>query len=112
MFDRLAILVNLTVDYVMSESVRVSPVTLEEYGAMDMKARRAIWLEISDITEEQFEAHMARESAREAMVPAVGTNAPDFVADVLGPNRQRSGKQVRLSDLRGKPVGIAFGSFT
>ena len=96
----------------MSNSVRVSPVTLEEYGAMDMKARRAIWLEISDITEDEFDAHMARESAREAMVPAVGTNAPEFVADVLGPNRQRSGEQVRLSDLRGKPVGIAFGSFT
>ena len=112
MFDRLAVLVILTMDYVMSDTSRISPVTLEEYGAMDMEGRRAVWLEISNITEDEFEAHMARERAREAMVPAVGTNAPDFVADVLGPNRQRTGEQVRLSDLRGKPVGIAFGSFT
>ena len=105
-------MVNLTVDYVMSDTVRVSPVTLEEYGAMDMEGRRAVWLEISDITEDEFESHMARERAREAKVPAVGMDAPDFVADVLGPNRQRSGEQVRLSNLRGKPVGIAFGSFT
>ena len=111
-FDRFGVLESLTVDYVMVDTARVSPVTLEEYGAMDMEGRRAVWLKISDITEEEFEAHMARERAREAMVPAVGTDAPDFVADVLGPNRQRSGEQVRLSDLRGKPVGIAFGSFT
>ena len=96
----------------MSGTVRVSPVTLEEYSAMDMEGRRAVWLEISDITEDEFKTHMARESAREAMVPAVGADAPDFVADVLGPNRQRTGEQIRLSDLRGKPVGIAFGSFT
>ena len=96
----------------MSGTVRVSPVTLEEYGAMDMEGRRTVWLEISDITEDEFEAHMARESARETMVPAIGADAPDFIADVLGPNHQRTGEQVRLSDLRGKPVGIAFGSFT
>lgn len=96
----------------MSGTVRVSPVTLKEYGAMDMEGRRAVWLEISDITEDEFKAHMTRESARETMVPGVGADAPDFVADVLGPNRQRTGEQIRLSDLRGKPVGIAFGSFT
>lgn len=89
-----------------------SPVTLEEYGAMDMAARRKVWLEISNISEEEFEAHMAEEKAREADVPQVGTEAPDFIADVLGPNRQRTGQQVKLSELRGKPVALAFGSFT
>lgn len=89
-----------------------SPVTLEEYGAMDMATRRKVWLEISDITEEQFEAHMAEEKAREADVPRVGTEAPDFVADVLDRRRKRTGETVRLSDLRGKPVAIVFGSYT
>ena len=96
----------------MPSKVRRSPVTLEEYGAMTMEQRRKIWLEISDISEEEFEAHMAEEKAREGIVPKVGSIAPDFVADVLGPNRQRTGEQVRLSDFRGKPVGIVFGSFT
>lgn len=89
-----------------------SPVTLEEYSAMDMAARRKIWLEISDITEEEFEAHMAQEKAREAIVPKIGSAAPDFVADVLDRQRKRTGEQVRLSDLRGTPVGIIFGSYT
>ncbi len=96
----------------MPDDVRTSPVTLVEYNAMDMAAKRKVWLEISDITEEQFDAHMAEEKAREATVPQVGTEAPDFVADVLGDNRERTGEQIRLSELRGKPVAIAFGSFT
>lgn len=89
-----------------------SPVTLEEYAAMDMAQRRKVWLEISDITEEEFEAHMAEQKAREAHVPQVGSMAPDFVADVLDRQRKRTGEQVRLSELRGQPVGIIFGSYT
>jgi hypothetical protein len=96
----------------MATDIRTSPVTLEAYGAMDMARRRKVWLEISDISEEQFDAHMAKEKAREAIVPSIGSPAPDFVADRLDRNRQRTGERVRLSDLRGKPVGIAFGSFT
>lgn len=96
----------------MASKVSESPVTLEQYGAMDMAQRRDLWLEISDITEDQFNAHMAGEKAREAIVPKVGAMAPDFIADVLGAGRKRTGEQVKLSDLRGKPVGIIFGSFT
>ena len=96
----------------MREGVPKSPVTLEEYSAMDMANRRKLWLEISDISEAAFEAHMAEEKAREAIVPKVGSMAPDFVADVLGRDRKRTGEQVRLSALRGKPVGIVFGSYT
>ena len=50
--------------------------------------------------------------AREANVPKVGAVAPGFIADVLDRPRQRKGEQVRLSDLRGKPVGIVLGSYT
>ena len=96
----------------MSETVKESPVTLEEYAVMDMAARREVWLEISKISKEQLDAHMEEEKVREGDVPQVGSEAPDFVADVLGPDRQRTGEQVRLFDLRGKPVGIAFGSYT
>jgi hypothetical protein len=96
----------------MTRHVPPSPVTLEEYAAMDMSQRRKIWLEISDITEEEFERQMAEEKAREALVPRIGSEAPDFVADVLGNDGNRTGETVRLSDLRGKPVGVIFGSYT
>lgn len=96
----------------MASGVPKSPVTLDEYARLDMAERRKIWLQISDISEEEFEAHMAGEKAREADVPQPGSMAPDFVADVLGTDRQRTGEQVRLSDLRGKPVGLVFGSYT
>ena len=96
----------------MPGTVTESPVTLQEYGSMTMQEREALWLEISDITEEEFKAHMMREKDREVDVPGVGAYAPDFTADVLGNNRKRTGEKVVLSQLRGKPVGIAFGSFT
>ncbi len=96
----------------MPDHIPTSPVTLEEYAALDMVARRKLWIEISDITEEEFDAHMAQEKGRETNVPKVGAEAPDFVADVLDRQRKRTGEQVRLSDLRGKPVGIIFGSYT
>jgi hypothetical protein len=92
--------------------MKESPVTLEQYGAMDMSERRKVWLQISDISEDQFNAHMEEEKAREAIVPQPGAEAPDFVAEVLDRDRKRTGETVRLSDLRGKPVGIVFGSYT
>ena len=96
----------------MSDSTVASPVTLDQYTAMSMPERRQVWIDISDITEAEFDAYMDAQKAREAVVPGVGSEAPDFVADVLGRNRQRTGEQVTLSDLRGGPVGLIFGSFT
>ena len=96
----------------MTNAATESPVTLDEYRAMDMAKRREVWLEISDITEAEFDAHMEAQKVREATVPRPGAMAPDFVADRLDRNRKRTGEQVRLSDYRGKPVAIAFGSFT
>ncbi len=96
----------------MRDEPPTSPATLAQYAAMDMAERRKLWLEISDISEAEFDAHMATEKAREADVPKVASQAPDFVADVLGRDLGRTGEQVRLSELRGKPVGIVFGSYT
>jgi hypothetical protein len=96
----------------MPDDMPASPVTLEEYAAMDMAQRKRVWLEISDITEEQFDAFMAEEKTREADVPRVGTEAPDFVADVIDRQRKRTGETVRLSNHRGIPVALIFGSFT
>jgi hypothetical protein len=38
---------------------KISPVTLDQYAAMDMAEKRQVWLQISDISEAPFEAHMA-----------------------------------------------------
>ena len=39
----------------MSDHVVTSPVTLEQYRAMDMADKRQVWLDISDISEAEFE---------------------------------------------------------
>lgn len=97
---------------VSKEQVPVSPVNLDQYGAMDMAQRRKIWVDISDISDQELQAHMEEEKAREAIVPQPGQMAPDFEADVLDREKKRTGETVRLSSLRGKPVGLVFGSFT
>ena len=79
---------------------------------MTPEERKKLWLSISDITEEQFAAHQAEQKARQAKVPQPGLPAPDFELDVLTRERRRTGEKVRLSSLRGKPVGLIFGSFT
>ncbi len=96
----------------MPQAAQQSPVTLEQYAAMDMAEKRQLWIDISEIDATQFDSHIATQQAREAIVPKVGDIAPDFVADVLDRERKRTGEQVRLSDLRGQPVGLIFGSYT
>jgi hypothetical protein len=44
--------------------------------------------------------------------PQIGEEAPDFELELLSAEGQRGGEMLRLSSLRGKPVGIYFGSFT
>lgn len=97
---------------VPKDKIPESPVNLKEYSAMDMAARRKVWLEISDISEAELSAHMDEEKAREAIVPQPGQVAPDFTASVLDRQKKLTGETVTLSQLRGKPAGIVFGSFT
>lgn len=89
-----------------------TPVTLAQYGEMSMDEKRQVWLDISAISEAEFDAHMAREKAREADVPRPGTTAPDFMAERLDASGGRTGEFVRLSDFRGHPVALNFGSYT
>ena len=97
---------------IVTETIIESPVTLEEYEAMDRFERRKAQLKVSKISQEELEAHIEYEKGREEKVPAVGSIAPDFIAEVLGANRKRTGEKIQLSNLRGKPVAIAFGSYT
>jgi len=79
---------------------------------MTPEERRKMWLSISDIGEEEFDALQARQKAHQAHVPQPGAMAPDFEVDVLDRVRKRTGEKVRLSSLRGRIVGLAFGSYT
>lgn len=96
----------------MRTEIPKSPVSLDEYGRMTMEERRQVWIDISVITEAEFDAHMSAQKARETSVPAVGDLAPDFAAERLDAQGRRTGETVRLSDLRGKPTALAFGSYT
>ena len=52
------------------------------------------------------------QQAREQRAPAVGTLAPDFTLERLSPTGARTGQRVQLSDYRGRPVALVFGSYT
>jgi hypothetical protein len=79
---------------------------------MAFEDRKAIWLQVADMTESEFGAMMAENKARQVNVPVEGSEAPDFDLDVLDRESGRTGEKVKLSDLKGKPVGLIFGSYT
>jgi hypothetical protein len=74
--------------------------------------KKKVWLEISDMTEEAFDAMLAENRARQSRVPPVGRPAPDFEIERLTAARAPTGEFTRLADLRGRPVALVFGSYT
>jgi hypothetical protein len=74
--------------------------------------RREIWLKITDMSEEDFDAMFAENKARQVNVPELGSEAPDFELDILDKVAGRLDKKIKLSSLQGKPVGLIFGSYT
>ena len=74
--------------------------------------RKKIWLEISDMTEEEFDAMQVHHREHQLGAPEVGDMAPDFTAEVLDRDRRRTGEFVTLSSMRGRSVALAFGSYT
>lgn len=56
---------------------------------------------------DHMSASAERRDAREARAPKIGEPAPDFNISLLDDDCR-----VRLSDLRGRPVGLIFGSYT
>ena len=79
---------------------------------MTPEERKRMWLAISPITEEQFDALQAEQQARQSRVPQPGTPAPDFDLEIVTRDRKPTGERVSLSGLRGQPVGLVFGSYT
>jgi len=75
------------------------------------KIPAAIW-EQMNISREKFAQLMAIAAEREKKAPAVGSLAPDFSLRRLGQDRRPLAERVRLSELRGRPVALVFGSYT
>ena len=86
----------------------------KDFSSSDMPfdERKKVWLEISDMSEDEFDAMMAANKERRSRVPQVGTPAPDFEIERLDRDRKRTGEMVRLSALKGRPVALVFGSYT
>ena len=69
-------------------------------------------LEFRGLTREGMRERFLDRMERDKHSPKVGEEAPDFELELLGANGKRSDDQLSLSSLRGKPVGLIFGSFT
>jgi len=65
-----------------------------------------------NMTDAEYIAMRAHKLAREANVPQVGSSAPDFEIERLSPTGARTGEMLRLSETRGRPVALVFGSYT
>ena len=65
-----------------------------------------------NITKEQYLQRVQEQREREARVTPAGAPAPDFELELLSAAGERTGEVVQLSKLRGRPVALAFGSYT
>jgi hypothetical protein len=70
-----------------------------------------LWKQMN-ISREDFQEALARQKAREKNTPPAGSPAPDFELRRLDEEGRLSEETVRLSSLRGQPVGLIFGSYT
>lgn len=71
----------------------------------------ALWKQMN-ITRERFQEILSAQERREALAPAVGSEAPDFELKCLDEKGKLTEATLRLSALRGRPVGLVFGSYT
>ena len=69
------------------------------------------WKQLN-ISRADYLALRARRAERELRTPPVGSEAPDFVLGRLSPEGAETTETVRLSDHRGRPVALVFGSYT
>ena len=81
-------------------------------SGLSFPEKRKVWLDISPMSEDEFDTMMAAQKARQASALKVGDVAPDFEIERLDRTKKRTGEFVKLSDLRGRPVALAFGSYT
>ncbi len=85
-------------------------------GAMDLDDAPEPFVEafsaMTKRSREELKAGFRRDAEREANAPKAGMPAPDFELELLSPEGERTDLTRRLSAFRGKPVALAFGSYT
>ena len=69
-------------------------------------------LEFRGWTRDGMRAGYERRLQADKNAPRPGGVAPDFTLELLSATGARTGESLSLSSLRGKPVGLIFGSFT
>ena len=65
-----------------------------------------------NISPEDYRRRVDEQLEREKHVPKVGVEAPNFELEWLSPSGERTGETFKLSEMRGEPLAIAFGSYT
>ncbi len=70
-----------------------------------------LWKRLN-ITKERFLEIRAMMEEREKSTPAVGSPAPDFELERLSPEGERTSETLGLSEYRGRPLALVFGSYT
>lgn len=63
-------------------------------------------------TREKMRARYERRLEEDKRSPQLGQEAPHFELECLSSIGKRTGKYLKLSSLRGKPVGLILGSYT
>lgn len=69
-------------------------------------------LEFRGWTRDSMRAGYERRLEADRDSPQIGDLAPDFELERLSASGARTGGMMKLSGLRGKPVGLIFGSYT
>lgn len=65
-----------------------------------------------NLTRDEYRQIRAERVDRERRAPKPGELAPDFELERLSANGKRTGEMVRLSQSKGRPVALIFGSYT
>ncbi len=69
-------------------------------------------LAAKNLTRDAYKAIRAERVERERHAPKPGELAPDFTIERLSPDGKRMGETFQLSQSRGRPVALIFGSYT
>ena len=64
------------------------------------------------LTREAYTGMREERIARARHAPKLGATAPNFRIERLGADGTRSGQYFQLSETRGRPVALLFGSYT
>lgn len=79
-------------------------------GGMDSVSDEMV--EAMNVTREFLRNRNINKERMDAVAPSVGEAAPDFVAEKLTPEGERTNTLMKFSSLFDKPVGLMFGSYT